>query len=157
VCFSLWCKMVCPSIILSVRSAGVVPCASACPCTFTHTHTHIADRAISVGPVGGVAIARLVNLALLLQAAGLAPLAGTNLNNNGQQNSVGRLGSKFKRGKGLTAFGSELPVHPELDGDAAAVSVVAGEAGCGGMGQVHSLQELLLGSGALDPPVLMAG
>lgn len=50
-----------------------------------------------------------------------------------------------------------LPVHPELDGGAAAVSVVAGEAGCGGMGPVHSLQELLQGSEALDPPVLMAG
>lgn len=49
-----------------------------------------------------------------------------------------------------------LPVHPELDGGAAAVSVVAGEAGCGGMGPVHSLQELLQGSEALDPPVLMA-
>lgn len=35
---------------------------------------------ISVGPVGGAAVARLVDLALLLQAAGLATLAGTALN-----------------------------------------------------------------------------
>lgn len=48
------------------------------------------------------------------------------------------------------------PVRPEQDGGAAAVSVVAGEARCGGMGQVHSLQELLQGSEALDPPALMA-
>lgn len=50
-----------------------------------------------------------------------------------------------------------LPVHPELDGDAEAGSVVAGEAGCGGRGLVHSLQELLQGSEALVLPVLMAG
>lgn len=50
-----------------------------------------------------------------------------------------------------------LPVHPELDGDAAVGSVVAGEAGYGGTGPVHSLQELLQGSEALDLPVLMAG
>lgn len=49
-----------------------------------------------------------------------------------------------------------LPVHPEQDDGAAAVSVVAGEAGCGGKGPVHNLQELLLGSEALDPPALMA-
>lgn len=52
---------------------------------------------------------------------------------------------------------NEPPVHPELDGDAAVVSVVAGETGYGGMGQVHSLQELLQGSEALGPPTLMAG
>lgn len=50
-----------------------------------------------------------------------------------------------------------LPVHPELDGDAAAASVVAGEAGCGGRELVRSLQELLQGSGAPDPPALTAG
>lgn len=50
-----------------------------------------------------------------------------------------------------------LPVRPERDGGAAAASVVAGEAGCGGRGPVHNLQELLQGSEALDPPVLMAG
>lgn len=49
-----------------------------------------------------------------------------------------------------------LPVHPELDGDAAAGSVVAGEAGCGGKEPVHSLQGLLQGSEAPDPPVLTA-
>lgn len=54
-------------------------------------------------------------------------------------------------------FRDEPPVHPELDGDAAVVSVVAGETGCGGMGRVHSLQELLRGSEALGPPTLMAG
>lgn len=50
-----------------------------------------------------------------------------------------------------------LPVHPEQDDGAAAVSVVAGEAGCGGKGPVHNLQELLQDSEALDPPALMAG
>lgn len=50
----------------------------------------------------------------------------------------------------------KTPVHPELDGDAAAVNAVAGEARCGGMGQVHSLQELPRGSEALGPPVQMA-
>ena len=49
-----------------------------------------------------------------------------------------------------------LPVHPELGDGAAAVSVVAGEAGCGGMGPVHSLQGLLQDSEGLDPPALMA-
>lgn len=49
-----------------------------------------------------------------------------------------------------------LPVHPELDGDAAAGSVVAGEAGCGGKEPVHSLQGLRRGSEAPDPPVLTA-
>lgn len=36
------------------------------------------------------------------------------------------------------------------------MNVVAGEARYGGTGQVHSLQELLQGSEALDPPALMA-
>lgn len=35
--------------------------------------------ALSVGPVRGAAVARLVDLALLLQAAGLAALAWTTL------------------------------------------------------------------------------
>lgn len=37
-------------------------------------------RATSVGPVRGAAVARLVDLALLLQAVGLAALAWTPLN-----------------------------------------------------------------------------
>lgn len=45
--------------------------------------------------------------------------------------------------QGAEKYVRALPAHPELDGDAAAGSVVAGEAGCGGMGPVHSLQELL--------------
>lgn len=47
-----------------------------------HTHMHInaVDLSTSVGPVGGAAVARLVDLALLLQAAGLATLARTTLN-----------------------------------------------------------------------------
>lgn len=43
-------------------------------------HTHIGNVAVLVGPVRGAAVARLVDLALLLQAAGLATLAGTALN-----------------------------------------------------------------------------
>lgn len=46
----------------------------------THTHTQTVDGAISVGPVGRAAVARLVDLALLLQAAGLAALTWTTLN-----------------------------------------------------------------------------
>lgn len=49
-----------------------------------------------------------------------------------------------------------LPVRPERGGGAAAGSAVAGEAGCGGKGPVHSLREPLQGSEVLDPPVLMA-
>lgn len=48
--------------------------------THTRTHTHVVHLAVSVGPVRGAAVARLVDLALLLQAAGLAPLARTTLN-----------------------------------------------------------------------------
>lgn len=50
-----------------------------------------------------------------------------------------------------------LPVRPERGGGAAAGSAVAGEAGCGGRGPVHSLREPLQGSEVLDPPVPMAG
>lgn len=74
--FSLCCKMVCPSMISSVRYAGVVLCVGVC----VHVHaTHTVDVAVSVGPVGGAAVARLVDLALLLQAVGLAPLVGNPL------------------------------------------------------------------------------
>lgn len=55
--------------------AGVVLCVGVCP----RAHPSV-DVAISVGPVGGAAVARLVDLALLLQVAGLATLAGTTLN-----------------------------------------------------------------------------
>lgn len=70
-------------MILSVKYAGVVLCVCVCPCAHTHTHTHthtIVDVATSVGPIRGAAIARLVDLALLLQAARLATLARTTLN-----------------------------------------------------------------------------
>lgn len=113
-------------------------------CVRLETH-----EGFSVGPVGGAAVARLIDLALLLQAAGLTALAGTNLE-DGERLVCGLTAVLF-------FWRTRPPVHPELDGDAAAESVVAGEAGCGGMGQVHSLQELLQGSRALDPPVLMAG
>lgn len=71
-CVSLVCKNVL-SLYHLIRSAGV--------CVYvSHTHTHRADIAVSVGPVRGVAVARLVDLALLLQAAGLATLTRTTLN-----------------------------------------------------------------------------
>lgn len=53
-------------------------CGAVCWCLSMHAHS--LDVAISVGPVGGAAVARLVDLALLLQAAGLAALARTTLN-----------------------------------------------------------------------------
>lgn len=43
-------------------------------------YARTADGAASVGPVRGAAVARLVDLALLLQAVGLAALAWTPLN-----------------------------------------------------------------------------
>lgn len=66
--------MVCPNVILSVRYADVILCVGLSPCT------HIINVAILVGPVRGAAVARLVDLALLLQAAGLATLARATLN-----------------------------------------------------------------------------
>lgn len=51
---------------------------------FVHACTHIVDEATSVGPVGRAAVARLVDLALLLQVAGLSALTGTTLNTGGQ-------------------------------------------------------------------------
>lgn len=66
-CFSLCCKIFCPSMILSViRRCG--------PVFFLH-----AGGAASVGPVRGAAVAGLVDLALLLQAVGLTALAWTPL------------------------------------------------------------------------------
>lgn len=67
--FSLCCKNAL-SLYDIVRSA----CVCVCIQVRTHTHTLSADVTVSVGPVGGAAVARLVDLALLLQAAGLAPL-----------------------------------------------------------------------------------
>lgn len=52
-----------------------VICRSAC----ARRLTHIVHVAILVGPVWGAAVARLVDLALLLQAAGLTALARTTL------------------------------------------------------------------------------
>lgn len=48
-------------------------------CMCTQIDTHIVHIAILVGPVWGAAVARLVDLALLLQAAGLTALARTTL------------------------------------------------------------------------------
>lgn len=63
VCFSLCCKILCPTMISSViRRCGPV------------------GGAPSVGPVRGAAVARLVDLALLLQAVGLTTLAWAPLN-----------------------------------------------------------------------------
>lgn len=68
-CFSLCCKIFCPSMILSViRRCGPV------------FSLRGGAAAASVGPVRGAAVARLVDLALLLQAVGLAALAWTPLN-----------------------------------------------------------------------------
>lgn len=138
--------MVCPNT--SVRFADVVLCVGLSPCR------HMVNVALSVGPVRGAAVARLVDLALLLQAAGLAALARTTLDR--QTHDCETLEEPLVRHKVLKKCVRALPAHPELDGDAAAGSVVAGEAGCGGMGPVHSLQELLQDWEALGPPVLMA-
>lgn len=67
-------------MISSVRYTGVVLCVGICPCT----RAHIIHGAMLVGPVGGAAVARLVDLALLLQATRLATLARTTLNVNKQ-------------------------------------------------------------------------
>lgn len=76
VCVLAWCcKMVCPSMICSVRWAGVVLCVDGLS---MHTHVNL-NLAISVGPVGRAAIAGLVDLALLLHAVGLATLARATL------------------------------------------------------------------------------
>lgn len=109
----------------------------------------------SVGPVGGAAVARFVNLALLLQSARLATMVGTTLD-------TGKTGVCKTRGEFSISDSADktlqlLPVHPEPGGGAAAVSVVAGEERCERMGLVHTLQELHRGSEALDRPALMAG
>ena len=57
-------------------------------CVHAQACTHIADVVLSVGPVRGAAVARLIDLALLLQAAGLAALAGSNLNTDKQYTST---------------------------------------------------------------------
>lgn len=76
--FSLCCKMVRPSYVVShmtrMWSCGALASLAVSLSLFSHL------TVISVGPVGGAAVARLVDLALLLQAAGLATLAGTALN-----------------------------------------------------------------------------
>lgn len=85
-CFSLCCKLV---LSLYNLVSHICRCGAVCWCPSMHTHTPtptpqpmqtIVDVATSVGPIRGAAIARLVDLALLLQAAGLTTLARTTLN-----------------------------------------------------------------------------
>lgn len=75
--FSLCCKMVRPSYVVS-HMTRMWSCGALASLPVSLSSSHLA--VISVGPVGGAAVARLVDLALLLQAAGLATLAGTALN-----------------------------------------------------------------------------
>lgn len=101
----------------------------------------------SVGPVGGRAVAGLVDLALLLQAAGLTPLTGSSLNAARDNTQWVREGVC-----GWVGVCECVPVRPERGGGAAVWSAVAGEAGCGGRG----LERTPLGL-PLDPPALTAG
>lgn len=77
--FSLCCK----NASVPQRSRNINPCVCVCVCMSAHTHILFlsADATVSVGPVWGAAVARLVDLALLLQAAGLTTLARPALRN----------------------------------------------------------------------------
>lgn len=85
--FSLCCKNAL-SLYDHVRSA--------CVCIQARTHNLSADVAVSVGPVRGAAVARLVDLALLLQAAGLAPLTRTALKNKKEVRLLSRTSGNQK-------------------------------------------------------------
>ena len=109
----------------------------------------------SIGPVWGAAIAGLVELALLLHAAGLATLTWSALKT---RHFISKTLLKGMLNNGLRIAGHAVcwtlstcvrvcvPVRPGPGGGAAAGSVVAGgRGGCGGRGLERSLQGLLQG------------
>lgn len=69
--------------LLSLNDRAISTRVCVCVCMSAHTHILFlsADATVSVGPVWGAAVARLVDLALLLQAAGLTTLARPALRN----------------------------------------------------------------------------